>query len=101
MANISKAERERRALVAATADGTATSPTIKEDGAAAGKESATVPVVESAADVVQPAGSAVVPEPEAKAKKAALVKMLRDDGMPGDVHPDEVENYRRGGWRLA
>ena len=32
--------------------------------------------------------------------RASLVRMKRDaDGMEGDVHPDEVENYARGGWR--
>lgn len=36
-------------------------------------------------------------------KKPALVKMVRDAPWPheADVHPDEVENYRVGGWHLA
>ncbi len=39
----------------------------------------------------------------AQAEKPALVPMVRDlEGPPpyrADVHPDEVENYRKGGWR--
>lgn len=38
---------------------------------------------------------------KAQAKKPVaepvLVKMVRD-GKKADVHPDEVENYKSGGW---
>lgn len=27
-----------------------------------------------------------------------LIKMRRDDGHTADVHPDEVENYKTGGY---
>lgn len=33
-------------------------------------------------------------------KKIDLVLMVRD-GKTADVHPDEVENYRRGGWEAT
>lgn len=33
--------------------------------------------------------------------KPALVKMVRPDGKTADVHPDEVENYRKGNYREA
>lgn len=32
-----------------------------------------------------------------KPRKPALVKMVRD-GAKADVHPNEVENYKQGGW---
>lgn len=37
----------------------------------------------------------------AEPKKVTLVKMVRDDGKTADVHPQEVENYRVGGYREA
>jgi hypothetical protein len=36
-----------------------------------------------------------------KAKKMSLVKMVREDGKTADVHPQEVDNYRLGGYREA
>jgi len=30
-----------------------------------------------------------------------LVRMIRPDGHTADVHPDEVENYRRGDFDIA
>ena len=52
------------------------------------------------------------PKPTAKpdgetamAKKPSLVRMVRDESHPAphtaDVHPDEVENFRAGGWEEA
>ncbi len=32
---------------------------------------------------------------------ADTVKMERDDGKTADVHPDEVENYRFGGFQAV
>lgn len=40
-------------------------------------------------------------EPAPKAKKSSLVKMVHDDGRSADVHPQEVDNYRLGGYREA
>lgn len=34
-----------------------------------------------------------------KKPENTLVKMVRD-GKTADVHPDEVENYRKGGYEL-
>ena len=34
-------------------------------------------------------------------KKDSLVKMVRDDGLKADVHPEMVEEYKRGGYKLA
>lgn len=56
------------------------------------------------------ADEAETPETEtkpAKSPKVATVKMVRDaelypDGPhEADVHPDEVENFRAGGWEPA
>lgn len=30
-----------------------------------------------------------------------LVKMKHEDGRTADVHPDEVENYKSGGYRVV
>lgn len=43
------------------------------------------------------------PKPASKAaptRKSApkLTKMRREDGKTADVHPDEVQNYRQGGY---
>lgn len=41
---------------------------------------------------------------EDKEKTVKLVKMVRDseeEPHTADVHPDEVENYKKGGWRVA
>lgn len=32
---------------------------------------------------------------------AALVKMIREDGLEADVHPDMVEDFTAGGYRVA
>lgn len=32
---------------------------------------------------------------------ANTIKMQREDGKTADVHPDEVENYRAGGFEPA
>ncbi len=43
-------------------------------------------------------------EPTIAAPEIELVKMVRDqDQAPftADVHPAEVENYKKGGWRVA
>ena len=34
-------------------------------------------------------------------KETALVKMKRSDGHTADVHPDMVEDYRKGGYERA
>lgn len=34
-------------------------------------------------------------------KQPSTVKMVRDDGKTVDVHPSEVENYRKGGYQEA
>ena len=44
-------------------------------------------------------------KPKARAKKKAvkLVKMRKgegDDCVYADVHPDETENYEKGGWQV-
>ncbi len=38
---------------------------------------------------------------EPKAEKLSLVKMVREDGKTADVHPQEIDNYRLGGYREA
>jgi hypothetical protein len=38
---------------------------------------------------------------EPKQTKVTLVKMVREDGKTADVHPQEVDNYRSGGYREA
>lgn len=89
MAGISKAERERRA-------------------AAAGGQKGPIPDDGDAGDA-QPEGTDTgatdaATNGDGQPDALELVGMLRDDGrMPAtaDVHPDEVENYQRGGWRVA
>lgn len=45
---------------------------------------------------------AAKPEPTTAAPKIELVKMVRDQApFTADVHPAEVENYKKGGWRVA
>ena len=39
------------------------------------------------------------PKRERPAKPKA-VKMVRDDGKTADVHPDEVENFKKGGYQV-
>ena len=84
MPNISKAERARRA---------------------AEQAGQTAPVNETPAVVLGDASPATPQSPADAVKtgeRPVLVKMTRDsDGMQGDVHPIEVENYLRGGWRLV
>lgn len=49
--------------------------------------------------------AAEVEEADAAEVETELVKMVREaaDGGPteADVHPDEVDNYKRGNWRVA
>ena len=37
-------------------------------------------------------------EDEADAKKIVFVKMKNDKGLVVNVHPDEVENYKKGNY---
>jgi predicted TPR repeat methyltransferase len=48
------------------------------------------------------AAEAIEAEAKAKAddKGPKLVKMFKDDGSKADVHPDEVENYKLGDWKV-
>jgi hypothetical protein len=39
-------------------------------------------------------------EPKKPAVKKQLVEMVRDDGKTADVHPDEVDNFKKGNWRI-
>lgn len=41
-------------------------------------------------------------EPTIAAPEIELVKMVRDQApFTADVHPAEVENFQKGGWRVA
>lgn len=46
---------------------------------------------------------ATEPESDGAETDVELVKMVREEGEPSeaDVHPDEVANYKIGGWRVA
>lgn len=39
--------------------------------------------------------------PAKKAESSALVKMVNEAGKTADVHPNEVENFKSGGYREA
>lgn len=117
MAGISKAERERRA---ALAEADKQSPTISDDGDSGDaqpdgqnqigdKQGTAKPQTNGAqqedgeiaggdSETAQQQNDGAQPDgPE-------LVSMVRDEGQEpsaADVHPAEVENYQRGGWRIA
>lgn len=45
---------------------------------------------------------AAEPETDGTETDVELVKMVREgDPSEADVHPDEVANYKAGGWRVA
>lgn len=111
MAGISKAERERRAAAAGGQKGP-----IPDDGDAGdaqpegGEPGATDAETggDGQPEVGAQTGDTGATDPamtgSVQSNVPELVSMVRDDGrMPAkaDVHPDEVENYQRGGWRVA
>lgn len=38
---------------------------------------------------------------ETQTKPVKFVKMVNDDGVEADVHPDEIHNYAKGGYIKA
>lgn len=43
----------------------------------------------------------VMKKKAAPKKVAKIVKMVNEQGKEADVHPDEVENFKKGGFREA
>ncbi len=46
------------------------------------------------------------PDATADGQGIATIRMVRDEAPDGgpteaDVHPEEIENYKAGGWRIA
>lgn len=39
-------------------------------------------------------------EAEKQMEDTPTIKMYKDDGSEADVHPDEVENYKKGDWKI-